>query len=111
LVPLGRESYPQDGLEARGLLGGSPGIVVETVFGDTFRFSPNLAIPGFQGLVTFAINMIPGEPLGEASSYDERTMLTVPRIQGIESFIVTVGCKNSSNKDNIVSSQFIRTKP
>jgi transposase len=41
---------------------GSPGIVVETVFGDTFRFSPNLAIPGFQGLVTFAINMIPGEP-------------------------------------------------
>jgi hypothetical protein len=42
--------------------GGSPGIVVETVFGDTFRFSPNLAIPGFQGLVTFAINMIPGEP-------------------------------------------------
>jgi hypothetical protein len=54
----------------RGIIGwgvikffGSPGIVVETVFGDTFRFSPNLAIPGFQGLVTFAINMIPGEPV------------------------------------------------
>jgi hypothetical protein len=40
----------------------SPGIVVETVFCDTFCFSPVLALPGFQGLDTFAVNAIPGEP-------------------------------------------------
>jgi hypothetical protein len=54
---------------------GSPGIVVETVFGDTFRFSPNLAIPGFQGLVTFAINMIPGEPKAWQASQIKRKVV------------------------------------
>jgi hypothetical protein len=37
--------------------------VVETVFSNTFCFSPVLALLGFQGLVAFAVNVIPGEPV------------------------------------------------
>jgi hypothetical protein len=44
-------------------LWGSLGIVVETVFSNTFCFSPVLALLGFQGLVAFAVNVIPGEPI------------------------------------------------
>jgi hypothetical protein len=48
---------------------GSLGIVVETVFSNTFCFSPVLALLGFQGLVAFAVNVIPGEPDCEKFSF------------------------------------------
>jgi transposase len=42
--------------------------VVETVFSNTFCFSPVLALLGFQGLVAFAVNVIPGEPSDYANN-------------------------------------------